>query len=98
MAVSGKVGRPYQVADINFVDDPDLELYERFYEACSDLCYSDTVVLARTFGFQERTIRNWKAGFTFPPKTMIATKVILWVKNGKPRRVITQASASAGVL
>ncbi len=98
MAGSGKVGRPYQVADIDFADDPDLELYDRFYEACSGLRYSDTVVLARTFGFEERTIRNWKAGFTFPPKTMIATKVILWVKNGKPRKIITQAGASAGVL
>lgn len=98
MAVSSRVGRPYQVADIDLVHDPDLELYDRFFSACSDLRYSDTVVLARTLGIQVRTIRNWKAGATFPPRKGVATLVIVWVKNGKPRKIVTQAGAAMGVI
>ena len=92
------MGRPYQVADIDMIKDPDLELYDQFYAACLQLRYSDTVALSRTLGVGIRTVRNWKAGVTFPTRRGIATLVIFWVTNGKPRRVITQARAAAGVL
>jgi hypothetical protein len=98
MALSTRVGRPYQVADIDLVHDPDLELYDKFFSACSVLRYSDTVVLARTLGIQVRTIRNWKAGTTFPPRKGMAHLVIMWVASGKPRKIITQAGAAMGVI
>ena len=86
------------VADIDLSHDPDLELYDQFYEACSALTYPEQTALARTLGFGTRTIRRWKEGVTFPTRKGIATLVILWVLNGKPRKVITQAGAAAGVL
>lgn len=98
MGISGRVGRPYVVADIDMSIDPDLELYDQFYEACSELSYPDQRALARTLGFGTRTIRNWKAGITFPPRNGIASRVILWVGSGKPKRIISQAGAAGGVL
>jgi len=98
MALGSKVGRPYQVADIEMVHDPDLVLYDQFYDACSQLRYSDTVALARAFGIGVRTVRNWKAGATFPTRRGIASLVIIWVTNGKPRKLVTQAGAAASML
>lgn len=86
------------MADIDMVKDPDLDLYDSFFKACSQLRYSDTVALSRAFGVGVRTVRNWKAGATFPTRRGIATLVILWVTNGKPRKIITQAGAAAGML
>jgi hypothetical protein len=98
MGLSGKVGRPYQVADIDLTHDPDLDLYDQFYSACAELTYPDQRALARALGFEERTIRNWRAGNTFPPRKGIATMVILWVSNGKPKKLVTQAGAAAGIM
>lgn len=79
------------MADIPFCCDPDQELYDQFYKACRALSFFDTVVLARTLGVNVRTVRNWKAGKTFPPRRGLATLVIQWVTNGKPVKTMTQA-------
>jgi len=93
MAVSSKVGRPYRVPDIDLRYDPNQELYDRFYEACRTLSYSDMKLLGRFFGLNWITIWRWKAGKTFPTQT-IASQVILWVSTGKPLKTVTQAEAA----
>ena len=98
MAISGKVGRPYHMADIDLAYDPDLELYDRFYAACEQLCYFDTVLLSRALGVCLVTIRLWKAKKTFPARRGMAQQVINWVNNGKPERTITQAENADGML
>lgn len=97
MAASCKVGRPYHVADIDFKQDPDQELYDKFYAACAQLCYFDTVVLSRALGYSVVTIRLWKAGKTFPARRGIAMQVISWVEAGKPQKTITQAEAANSI-
>lgn len=97
MAVS-KVGRPYQVAALDLAKDPAQELYDRFYQACAALRYSDTVVLSRALGLHERSIRRWQYGENFPKRDATAMLIIRWVDNGKPRKVITQAGATRGMI
>jgi hypothetical protein len=97
MAVSCKVGRPYHVADIPFGKDPTQELYDKFYAACRELCYFDTVVLSRALGVSLVTIRLWKAGKRFPGREATARLVIDWVDRGKPQRIVTQAEAAASM-
>lgn len=94
MAVSCKVGRPYHVADIDFSQDPDQDLYDEFYKACSELHYMDTLVLSRALGVSIVTVRLWKAGKSFPMRRGMAFLVIEWVKKGKPQKTITQAEAA----
>lgn len=98
MAGKSKVGRPYHVADIDLSYDPDLELYDNFFNACAGLRYFETVVLSRTLGVEARTVRNWKAGLTFPKRNGIASQVIRWVNDGKPQKIITQAQAATGMM
>lgn len=98
MAVSYKVGRPYQMADIDFTKDPDQELYDSFYAACDKLHYFDTVVLSRALGVHVVTVRRWKAHQTFPPGRGIAQQIIDWVNMGKPRKVVTRVQASPRML
>lgn len=97
MAVSCKVGRPYHVADIPFGKDSSQELYDRFYTACRELHYFDTVVLSRTLGVSLVTIRLWKAGKKFPGREATARLVIDWIEAGKPTKTITQAEAAASI-
>ena len=98
MVLGCKVGRPYHKADIDFAYDPDLELYDKFYAACDQLRYFDTVLLSRTLGVSIVTIRLWKAHKTFPARRGIAFQVIDWVNRGKPERIITQAQHAQGLL
>lgn len=98
MIVSCKVGRPYHIAEIDFRHDPDQELYDRFYVACAQLCYSDTVKLSRALGVNVVTIRLWKAKRTFPARRGMAQQVIDWVAKGKPERIIKQAESARGML
>jgi hypothetical protein len=98
MAVSCKVGRPYHIADIDFRHDPDQELYDRFYGACAQLHYFDTVLLSRALGVSLVTIRLWKAKQTFPARRGTAQQVITWVNNGKPERVIKQSGIATGMV
>jgi hypothetical protein len=89
-----RTGRPYHTADIDFSKDPDLELYARFYEACSTLCYFDTVVLSRALGVDVVTVRRWKARQNFPERKGTAQHVINWVASGKPRKIVSQREGS----
>lgn len=98
MAVSYKVGRPYHIADIDFSKDPDQELYDRFFEACRDLRYFETVVLAKACRVDIRTVRRWKEGKNFPTTRGTAILVIDWVNRGKPMKIITQAADSTAML
>ena len=98
MAVSYKVGRPYRVADIDFSKDPDQELYDRFFRACQDLRYFETVVLAKACRVDVRTVRRWKEGKNFPTTRGTAILVIDWVNRGKPEKIITQAEIARGML
>ena len=97
MAVSYRVGRPYHVADINFAEDHDQELYDRFYEACRALSYSEMVALARALQVTLRCMRYWREGKCFPSTRGTAMHVIAWVANGKPIKRVTQAEAAEGM-
>jgi hypothetical protein len=98
MAASCGVGRPYHVADIDFRYDPDQELYDRFYAACGQLRYFDTVLLSRALGVSLVAIRLWKAGQSFPRREGTAKQVINWVDNGKPEKIIKQSKTGVGML
>ena len=98
MAVRCKAGRPYHVADISFSNDPDTELYEKFYAACRNLSYFEMAVLARALKVDARTVRRWRSGRYFPSRRGLAILVIRWVDRGKPQRTITQAELASGAI
>ena len=98
MAVSSsKAGRPFQVADISFGNDPDRDLYDQFYRVCQGLTYFETIVLARSLKVDVRTVRRWQSGRYFPARRGTALLIMGWVGRGKPRKVITQAELAAGM-
>lgn len=86
------------MADINFRHDPDQDLYDRFYAACDQLHYFDTVLLSRALGVNIVTIRLWKAHKTFPSRRGTALQVIDWIDRGKPQKVITQAGLASSMI
>lgn len=98
MAIGSKAGRPYHIADIDFRYDPDQGLYDRFYAACDQLHYFDTVVLSRALGVNIVTIRLWKAHKTFPSKRGMAFQVINWVDSGKPQRTVRQEKVAVSMV
>jgi hypothetical protein len=77
-------GRPYFVADIDFVDDPDMPLWDEFHQVCKQFHYREVMAVSRAFGVDPVTVRRWKYGISYPSRRGIAVLVILWVKNGKP--------------
>lgn len=90
MAVNTR-GRPICMAAIDFANDPDKELYDKFYEACKTLSCSDIRKLARALDINECTIRYWRKTKTFPVTRGTARRVIQWVEEGKPVEFRTQA-------
>jgi hypothetical protein len=72
------------MAAIDFANDPDQKLYDKFYEVCATLNYSDMRKLARGLRIDESTVRYWKATKTFPVTRSTAQRVIQWVEEGKP--------------
>ena len=76
-------GRPHYVAVIDFGKDPLLQLYDKFYRACSGLCYRDIMALSRSLFVSQRAIEAWKYKERFPGYK-VATQVIEWVEQGKP--------------
>lgn len=98
MAVLCKVGRPYQVADIDMAEDPILPWYDDFCDACASITYRDMMVASRTLGISWRTIYRWKEGITFPARIELAQMLIRWVKAGKPLKSVTQVEAATGVI
>ena len=83
MVMTGRTGRPYFVAKIDFENDRTIELMDEFYRACSAFRYREMMALSRALGISDRTIRAWKYKETFP-RWDIALQVIDWVKHGKP--------------
>jgi len=83
MAVNTR-GRPICRAVIDFANDPDAELYERFYEVCQDLDCSDMRKLARAFRVDLSTVYRWKLRTRFPETRGTASLVIRWIEQGKP--------------
>jgi len=86
------------MADIDMSNDPVMEWYDEFCDAMAQLTYPDMRAVARTLGITGRTIQNWKEGRTFPAKIQVALLVVSWVKNGKPRKLVTQTSAASGMI
>ena len=82
-----KRGRPCSVAEINFAVDDEIELRERFYEACSGLRYREIMALSRALGVGSSTVEKWKYCITFP-SWYVALRVIDWFKRGKPMKEI----------
>jgi hypothetical protein len=96
MAVGAR-GRPVCVAAIDLTHDPDQVLYEEFYRACQSLDYADMRRLAKALGLDERAVRLWKNGQTFPATRGTAWRVIQWVRQGKPIKLRTQAEIAASM-
>ena len=93
----GTGGRPYYVADINFVNDPDLPLWDEFYKVCRQFCYRDIMAVSRAFGVHYNTVNNWKHGITFPSRRGTAVLIIQWAKNGKPMRKVQPGTEPIGM-
>lgn len=86
MAIScSRAGRPCLVADINAGEDPDIALWDEFYEVCRHLCYGEIMALSRFFQVAPRTIERWKYGNTYPGDGK-AKQTINWAKAGKPMK------------
>lgn len=91
-------GRPSLEADIDFATDPDLQLYQDFYNAMKGLSYGEKRALARGMHVCYNTIVNWSKLNSFPPRRGTAVLVIQWVRNGKPMRKVYQSNSPVGFL
>lgn len=99
MAVAtGKRGRPYFVADIDFVNDPDLSLWDEFRQVCQQFHYREIMGVSRAFGVYPSTVENWKYGISYPSRRGTAVLIILWAKNGKPMRKVSPSESPASML
>ena len=76
-------GRPPGIAELNYEVDTELDLRDKFYNACSSLNYGERVALARALNINPVTVAMWKYKMRFP-RWYVATQVIDWVKHGKP--------------
>jgi len=92
------MGRPYYMADIDMANDPVMEWYDDFCDALDQLTYPDMRAVARTLGITRKTMQNWKEGRTFPAKMQVALMIVRWVNAGKPRKLVTQSQAAAGMM
>ena len=90
MALTGRPGRPRREADIDWTTDPAQFYYDRFYEACSSLCYSDCLALSHTLKISLRQVYNWRNRVCFPHDIGVALHVMDWVAAGKPTKLVTQ--------
>jgi hypothetical protein len=88
-------GRPRRVATIDLITDPALFYYNRFYEACRTLSYSDCVALSHALGISLRAVYFWRYGRTFPRDIGTALRVMDWVAAGKPIELEYQSQISA---
>jgi len=94
MAVNTR-GRPICRAVIDFRDDPDQELYKRFYEVCRTLSCSDMRKLARGLRVTLSTVYFWKQGRSFPMAEGTARLVMGWVERGKPIEFVNSGTESS---
>jgi hypothetical protein len=83
-------GRPRREADIDWSQDPGMFYYEKFYEACSTLSYSDCVSLANGLKMSLREVYNWRNRRHFPCMIGTALLVMDWVRLGKPTKLVSQ--------
>jgi len=89
-----KSGRPAFFAELNFANDGELELRDRFYNICSSFRYREIMALSRALGVAPFTVERWKYKMTFP-SWYVALQVIDWVKRGKPMRKVPPWQSAA---
>lgn len=92
-----KRGRPHFVAEINLKTDDELELRDKFDNACAGLNYREIMALSRALGVGSSTVEKWKYGITFP-SWYIALRVIDWFRRGKPMREEAPWQSAADML
>lgn len=97
MSILPKSGRPCLVADIDFSKDIELNLWDQFYDACSEFHYAEIMGLSRAYGISRSTVENWKYKKTFPRKGR-AQQVLDWVNNGKPMKKVSPGQATSAML
>jgi hypothetical protein len=97
MAIANR-GRPICRAVIDFTDDPDEELYNKFYKVCRTLSCSDMRKLARGLRVTLATVYFWRQGRSFPVTKGTAAFVIRWVEQGKPTEFVIQTPTGEHVL
>jgi len=95
MAYYNTRGRPRRIAVLNFDSDPGTFYYNRFYEACRDLSYSDCVSLANGLALTVRAVYNWRNRRHFPCEIGTVLLVMDWVAAGKPTKLEYQSEISA---
>lgn len=86
----GVRGRPRCEADLHWDNDPGQFYYDKFYEACRTLSYSDCKALSYALGISLRAVYYWRYGRTFPREIGIALMVMDWVREGKPTKLVSQ--------
>jgi hypothetical protein len=91
-------GRPRREADIDWTTDPSQFYYDKFFEACRTLSYSDCVSLSNGLKISLRQVYNWRNGRHFPRDIGAALVVIRWVEQGKPVKLVSQRKLLSRVL
>jgi hypothetical protein len=91
-------GRPRREAVLPMAEDPGLFYYDRFYEACDTLSYSDCVSLANGLKISVREVYNWRNRRHFPCMIGTALFVMDWVRLGKPTKLVSQDSIMTSML
>lgn len=90
MALTGRRGRPRRQAVIDWCTDPAKFYYDRFYEACKSLSYSDCLALSYGLDISLRQVYNWRSSVCFPRDIGLALLVMDWVRLGKPVKLVSQ--------
>ena len=91
-------GRPRCEAQLNLAHDPAQFYYDKFYEACHTLSYSDCLALCHALDISLRAVYAWRNGRNFPRDIGTALLVMDWVREGKPTKLVSQRELLARIL
>lgn len=87
-------GRPSFVAEIDFANDGELELRDKFYAICSTFHYREVMALSRALGIAPFTAERWKYKMTFP-SWYVAMQIIDWDRRGRPMKLVPPWQSAA---
>jgi hypothetical protein len=90
-------GRPRCVAVIDGTQDKAMFYYDKFYEACDTLSYSDCRALAYGLDISLRQVYNWRNRKSFP-RIGLVLAVMDWVAAGKPTKLVGQREIMQSML
>jgi len=80
------------------LQDPGQFYYDKFYDACRDLSYSDCKALSNGLKVSLRTVYFWRNRRNFPREIGTALMVMDWVGKGKPTKLVSQRELLARVV